>query len=400
MESISPAELDALLDQATSSDPALARRAGRALFAGVVEPLADRFEPALCLVYAELFSRAIARVVPELQAADLVRRYRRIRRLRPCRGGAARVYVLSRVTLGADVAVTSALLDAAKRRFPDAEIVFAGARKAWELFEADPRLAWLPVDYGRDATLAERLSLWPALRDELSRPGSIVIDPDSRLTQLGLLPVCPEESYYFFESRSYGGDGGESLVELAARWAGEVFGVGGARPYIAPREAPAAAPITVSLGVGENPAKRVPDPFEAELVRGLAGLGAALLIDRGAGGEERQRVDRAIAAAGAPPGLIQTWDGAFAPFAARIARSRLCVSYDSAAQHVAAACGVPLVCVFAGAVSERMFARWRPTGPGPAAVVRVENRDVPALVADALSAARRLAPTPIPRPSP
>ena len=32
-----------------------------------------------------------------------------------------RVYVLSRITLGADVAVTSVLLDAAKRRYPEAE---------------------------------------------------------------------------------------------------------------------------------------------------------------------------------------------------------------------------------------------------------------------------------------
>jgi ADP-heptose:LPS heptosyltransferase len=308
--------------------------------------------------------------------------------------------VLSRVTLGADVAVTSVVLDAARRRFPRAEIIFVGTAKCWELFEADPRLAWLPVDYGRDATLAERLSIWPALRDALSRPGSMVIDPDSRLTQLGLLPVCPEERYYFFESRSYGGDGGESLVELTGRWVSEIFGVAGARAYIAPREAAAAAAITVSLGVGENPAKRGPDPFEEELVRGLAGLGATLLIDRGAGGEERARVDRAIAGAGAAPGLIETWDGAFAPFAARIARSRLYVGYDSAGQHVAAACGVPLVSVFGGAVSERMFARWRPTGPGPAAVVRVEGRAPHALVAETLSAAERLLATPIRRPSP
>ncbi len=33
----------------------------------------------------------------------------------------------------------------------------------------------------------------------------LVIDPDSRLTQLGLLPVCPEERYRLFESRAYGG---------------------------------------------------------------------------------------------------------------------------------------------------------------------------------------------------
>ena len=59
------------------------------------------------------------------------------------------VFVLSRVTLGADVAVTSVVLDAAKQRFPNAAIWFAGPQKSWELFAADPRLRHLPIAYGR-----------------------------------------------------------------------------------------------------------------------------------------------------------------------------------------------------------------------------------------------------------
>ena len=57
------------------------------------------------------------------------------------------------------------------------------------------------------------------------QPESIVIDPDSRLTQLGLAPVCADEDYYFFESRAYGGDGSESLGELTRRWVAKTFGV-------------------------------------------------------------------------------------------------------------------------------------------------------------------------------
>ena len=36
------------------------------------------------------------------------------------------------------------------------------------------------------------------------------------------------------------------------------------------------------------------------------------------------------------------------------------VGYDSAGQHVAAASGTPLISIFAGYPSERMFQRWRP----------------------------------------
>jgi ADP-heptose:LPS heptosyltransferase len=306
----------------------------------------------------------VAFVNPASNPAALVARYRRVRRPRSFRGDAGRVrkvFVLSRVTLGADVAITSVMLDAAKRRFPQAEILLVAGEKSWKLFAADARLRWLPATYGRLGTLGERLAMWPELTAALSQPDSLVIDPDSRLTQLGLLPVCPEESYFFFESRSYGGDSQDSLTTLARRWVAEVFDVPDAAPYLAPAESPevGAEPfITVNLGVGENPAKRVPDPFEEEALRLLAQRGT-VLVDKGAGGEEAERVERAIARSGA---RVHTWDGAFAPFAAAIAKSRLYAGYDSAGGHVAAACGVPLISVFAGFPCERFFHRWRPRG--------------------------------------
>jgi hypothetical protein len=349
----------------------------RALFRIVVERLADLFEPRLCRVYAELFSEVIARRNPGMHAGHLLARYERLRRPRQFdRDPAAvqNVFVLSRVTLGADVAVTSVMLDAVKSRFPAARIYFAGPEKSWELFAADPRLHHLPIAYGRGGTLDDRLAVWPQMQETLSRPASVVIDPDSRLTQLGLLPICPEEDYYFFESRSYGGDGDEPLSVLARRWISEIFGVDDARSYINTGLDAAEYTTTVSFGVGENPAKRVPDPFEEELLNFLP---RPILIDKGAGGEEAERVERATARAG--PG-VGVWDGSFAGFAAHIQRSKLYVGYDSAGGHVAAACGVPMISIFAGFASERMFQRWRPTGPGPIYVVRPDGRAVPSLL--------------------
>ncbi|HKA01799.1 MAG TPA: glycosyltransferase family 9 protein [Candidatus Solibacter sp.] len=343
------------------------------LFRVVAEGLADRFDPDLCDTYAQLFSEALALAEPELSAEKLLARYRRIRNPRKFGGGAVRnVFVLSRVTLGADVAITSVILDAAKQRFPDARIYLAGSRKTWELFEADAGIEHLEVSYPRSGSLRERLDAWRALRRAVSQPDSITIDPDSRLTQLGLAPVCRDENYYFFESRSYGGEGDESLGTLTRRWVSDTFGIDRSGAYIAPRHAPARrSMVTISLGVGENPAKRIDDPFERELLRALVARGASILIDKGAGGDEAARAEAAIA--GLPADRVQCWDGAFAPFAAQIACSDMYVGYDSAGQHVAAACGVPLVSVFAGFPSPRMAARWRPTGAGRIEVVRVEN---------------------------
>jgi hypothetical protein len=314
----------------------------------VVERLGDLFEPRLCNVYDRLFRQAIERIAPELRS-----------RIRPAGPGSERsidthrVYVLSRVTLGADVAVTSVFLDAAKRRYPHAEIFFVGPRKNYELFEADPRIAHLPTPYARSGGLRERLAASAALWID----DGIVLDPDSRLSQLGVLSLCKEDHYFWFESRAYGGDTLGRLPDLASRWAKEILGVDGAHPYVAPL--PGKEPrvdITVSLGVGENPAKRIEDNFEPELLGILAATGASILVDKGASEEERSRVERAL-----QPGML-AHDGAFAPFAARIATSKLFVGYDSAGGHVASACGVPLISIASGFANVRGAARWQPNG--------------------------------------
>jgi len=341
-----PAEL---LDRAIAVDD------GRALFTVVVERLGDLFEPRLCDAYRHLFTQVIERVAP-----DLSPRVRCSRAMAEAPRSVNRVYVLSRVTLGADAAVTSAMLDAAKRRYPDAEIVFVGPRKAYEMFQADSRIRHLPAPYARGGSLIDRLRASAALWFD----DGIVIDPDSRLTQLGLISVCDEDRYFWFESRSMEGPG--RLPDLAARWARSIFGVE-ARPFIAPPDATGEpAGITVSLGVGENESKRLGDDFELELMKLLAG--GSVLIDKGASAEERVRVERVVR-----PGM-RTHDGSFASFAAEIARSKLFVGYDSAGGHVASACGVPVICVFAGAVNDRFFERWKPLGD----VIRAEDPGVAA----------------------
>jgi hypothetical protein len=365
-------------------DTLIAEPGNRALFRIVVERLGDLFEPRLCRVYADLFADVIARRIPELHSEHLVARYERIRHPRKLDREPASVFVLSRVTLGADVAITSILLDAAKKRFPNSPIFFVGPHKSWELFSADARLRHLPIAYGRSGTLDDRLSIWPQLREAVCQPNSIVLDPDSRLTQLGMLPICPEEDYYFFESRAYGGGGAESLSALARRWTAETFGVADSQPYINTGLDVAKYTTTVSLGVGENPDKRIADPFEEDLLKQLP---RPILIDKGAGGEEAQRVERAVSRVGDG---ITMWEGSFAGFAAHIQKSKLYVGYDSAGGHVAAACGVPLMSIFAGFASERMFHRWRPSGPGPIEVIRADVGQVDNLRADCQSALKKL----------
>jgi len=388
--------LQTLVGRALDADPQCAVEASRALFNILAEGMADQFEPELCETYAEIFSAVIATAIPRMNRSELVQRYSRIKQPWRFDSDAPRirnVFVLSRVTLGADVAVTSAVLDAVKKRFSEARVFLVGGPKSWGLFAADAQLEHLCISYNRAGTLMDRLAVWPELQAALSSPDSIVIDPDSRLTQLGLLPVCSEDRYYFFESRSYGGTGDETLVALVRRWLAKTLDIPDATPYVAPADQVEPFEknvVAISFGVGENFRKRIPDPFEENLLRALAQKKVTLLVDSGAGGEEAERAQRAIERSGVDRRRVRTWQGSFSAFAAMIARSALYVGYDSAGQHVAAAVGTPLVSIFAGYPSPRMFSRWRPSGSGPIEVVPIENADPQQALERTLEAVERL----------
>jgi hypothetical protein len=267
------------------------------------------------------------------------------------------------------------------QRWPKAEIVFAGPPKNFELFSGNERVSLLEVRYGRGAALADRLRAGMELAPLLSEPGTLVVDPDSRLSQLGLLPLADVERTLFFESRGVGGPS-DSLVSLAGSFVGSIWGIE-ARPWIQP-PAPDWVPradVAVSFGVGENPAKRVSDAFEQDLIQGLLDRGLSVLLDSGAPGTAE--ADRAAALEAKCRGALILWSGSFAPFAAAIGRSRLYVGYDSAGQHVAAACGTPRVTVFNGFSGERFLARWRPDGPGFSRIV-LPGEDVWGAIQEAL----------------
>ena len=339
---------------------------GRALFSVVVERLADLFDPRLCDAYADLLSRVVNMVEPAYAVLDLRKRYDRVRALRPCSHIPKHILVLSRVTLGADVAVTSVILDGLKRQFQNTRISLVGARKNWELFAADARVEFVPYDYPRGGTVAERIRAVPTF----DTSETVVIDPDSRITQLGILPVCDESQYFFFESRGYGGEGDEALPVLVSRWLAETFGISSSVPYICPTPVAMAADVAVSFGVGENLEKRIAGSFERDILLALCKRGFSVVVDSGTATHEAERVQKA---ANNLPN-VQVWSGSYAAFASMISQAKLYVGYDSAGQHAAATCGVPLVSIFAGYVSDRMFERWHPTGPGPKQVLKVTDR--------------------------
>jgi ADP-heptose:LPS heptosyltransferase len=323
----------------------------------IIESLADSFDPDQAAAYEELMRAWIA-PQPPIQAVVPEQ--------------VETVYVLSRVTLGADIKITSTILDAMKKRFPEARIVLVSNPKSAELFTADSRISYLDAVYPRSGPVSRRIKFAHEMRREMEGPRRIVVDPDSRITQLGLIPVCEPGSYFHFPSRTANSAG--NLTDLTQHWLTNVFGESG-QAYIAPEAVPVEGDsprAAVSFGVGENESKRIGGDFESEVLRALGDRFETIWIDRGVGGEEARRVTAAAEASGCAA-RIRFSEGSFAEFASVIAQSDLYVGYDSAGQHAAAAADVPLISLFAGAPSERFRQRWRPAGSGRIHVIEANS---------------------------
>lgn len=425
-----------LCELSARPEPLLARRGSDVLFRDVVERLNDSFAPESCAAYDRVFAQVIefyrrlpaARELDERlrqfglpDEASLLERKARLGHPRlPKVDSIRKALLLSRVTIGADVAVTSVLIAGVRQRYPQAEIVLLGSAKLRELFGGDARIRVRELRYERGGTVLARLRSWLAVAaavEEEARDCApvelLVLDPDSRLTQLGLLPVLEDETrYLFFESRRFGHETDLPLGQLTARWWQTLSGVETALfPQLAlPAEHLAFGQtvarklrqtgqphlVSLSFGVGGNAQKRVNDDFEAALLSQLR-QDSALILDKGGAPDERAQVDAltaALRAAGqqvlelnaenaavklaaetGQPAIV-TWDGSIGAFAGLIAASDQYIGYDSAGQHIAAALGVPALTVFVNSNSQRFAERWRPFGTGISKVFQLPSESL------------------------
>ncbi|PYP90144.1 MAG: hypothetical protein DMF61_00055 [Blastocatellia bacterium AA13] len=417
--------------------------ATRALFTSLIEPLADSFEPASVGLYNRIFAQLSAACMRrESEFANQLRSFgvgteellfKRAEELRaavhsaPSRRSSLhrveRVLVLSRVTIGADVAVTSVIVERLKQELPEAEIVIVGGGKLAELFGGDRRFRFKEAAYQRSGSLRHRLLSWlellKAIR-EMSRELDefAIIDPDSRLTQLGVFPLNPashSDRCLFFPSREFRSETSECLAALAAEWSGALFG---SERRVTPTLALKKADVqigadlasrlrnqgahhiaTMNFGLGGNTAKQLSESFEQSLVAALLANGATVILDKGAGEEEARRVDRllerlrgewarssslcileldeekmreALSAPGVQPNLV-VWSGRVGLLSAIIAAGDSYLGYDSAGQHIAAALGVPCIDIFSGTPSPRFIERWTPHGSNKVNVVAAQE---------------------------
>ncbi len=410
----------ALASLAFCDDPEVSAAATRTMFGEIVESWSDSFDPGRCDAYIAFMCEVlyapgspVSRALVDLGYTgpmDLAERYGRVRSssgIEPLSWKRIkRVVVLSRVTLGADIAVTSTIVRAALAAFPNAHVDLVAPEKNIALIGDGSRVRGCPISYGRGARLGNRLQAWAAVREQVSDSiGNldtgewILVDPDSRLTQLGLLPIVDDRCYQFFESRSAAIGSTEPLGSLAAQWCASNWKVDGhaIMPFAKVSDADRALAsglgalrhrrvATVSFGVGGRDSKRLGAGFEDGLLASLRARGYVTVLDYGAGkAEAMETAARFRRFAGSKlhrnedqPTEFElaeliTWKGSLAGFGQLITCSDVYIGYDSAAAHLAAAHAVPVISVFVGAPSDRFRMRWTPSGPGTVRVIPADG---------------------------
>jgi len=377
-------DLARTLASAALAEPMLDREICDILYPGLIEPLCDDFS----LPSARAADLVLAGIIEALAGegtspGDLFRRREESRRssLDGLTPGTA--LFISRVTAGADVMITSVLMARIHAAFPGCEIHLAVTRAIAPIFAA-PLIHIHPVEVNRHGGLMERFSFRPQLSElaaELIGPGDLIVDPESRLSQLGLLPLTERTKTLLFPSRTYQSDDEEkNLAELANLWLDDL---GCPAPHRSPevhlpdetRKRAAMLKgklvpegnkaILINLGVGGNERKRLDFADECAIMRAIMRQdGVTILLDSGRGMEEKSRVAAIIEACGGVCEKIHPLDLDLAEVAALIAESDAFLGYDSSCQHLAVAVTTPGLTIFKGFPCQRFKNRWKPASDG------------------------------------
>lgn len=430
--------IDQLGELSLKADRMVADQAVSALYGTIVEGLCDDFSSSGVSVCNRVLLRLLEVIRPYPAGEDVWRLLGSLgyptsgqllgRCLRLCnrktvsgniKKRVKKIFILSRVTVGADVAVTSVFVQRLLHAFPQAELELIGPAHLAELFHGLERVSCLIYQYQRRGSLLERLTSWPDIYHlvhdlcrGLGADEILLFDPDSRLSQLGLLPLLAEESTCYFNSRSSLAEGNEdlSLSQMANNWFNDILAENFCSPpavFIDQCHEQTARSfydqwqrsvlrVAVNLGVGKDGRKRVADPFEEELLFALLGRKDTLLFfDTGCDREEKCRAEqlahkvreRGVAVERVREtelaakkivfshGMI-VFEGGISSLTAMLKQNHIFFGYDSCCQHLVTAIGVPAVIGFAGAPHQRFRARWQPRNPvGSTITLPIDNRE-------------------------
>ena len=410
--------------------------ASKMLFKNLIEPLMDSFTTKGRKAYLEIFSKIISDIRKYSKASrideyldrfglntqkqiyerskNLTMTYKsfnneKIKKIK-------KIFILSRVTIGADVAVTSIIIERIMRLFPKAEIFFIGPKPQIQLFRGNSRLNFLELSFSKKTNIISKLESWADIVDiienntnKLNKEEYLIVDPDSRISQLGVMPLPVDmENYLFFNSSVKDIEQKNckilNIAETTNKWLNEVFNIQSNfyypkvwvkdvqfldKLYSFPKLTD--KPIVyVSFGVGGNDKKRLGVGFEKRLIFELINKDCTVILSKGIGHEEEiiNKIINSITKkdievieincnsyniSSNKEKKLLVHKGSLAEFATLISKSDYYIGYDSLGQHLAAALEVPLTAIMAGFINEYFRYRWNPCGKGIINVIQVDK---------------------------
>jgi ADP-heptose:LPS heptosyltransferase len=415
--------IDLLCEMSEADDSDWGQAVTSALFRGIIEGLCDDFTPngaetclnVLVSILAYIRQKQTCRTLDRLlneagyhETSELVSRYKRIQTNSAIsstkRRKIRKIIILSRVTAGADIAITSNIIHRLNNSFPEAELVIIGPIHLAEMFNQIDATRVVPFLYKNDGTLFDKMTNWPDLlkivhneHHNFCKGEVLLFDPDTRLSQLGLLPLLDEENSFYFPSRTagYNDNSQQNLSTLTNKWLDTLLEE---RVSLAPlamfddlhgtytnlaenlKQNGCKQLITINFGVGNDPRKKITPLFEADLIKGLLAIpDTIIMLDTGRGDDEQQvtnqhlkilaelnyntlKIDADSLAAekiNLRHGVV-SYRGSLCGLGKLIKVSDCFIGYDSCGQHIANAADTPAIIIFAGAPSTRFISRWAP----------------------------------------
>lgn len=414
-----PFDLIPLLSQmALGPDRDLAQEASASLYGKIILPLCDDFTShgvdvanrvltSMILTFCNTPQGKEARqILHDFQLTDqesFLARYQKLLIPNPLsqekRRLVKKVFILSRVSLGADIAITSIIISRVKKALPHAKICLVGPNHLHHLFYNND-LHYLEIPFSREGSLLHKMAAWPRLYHLIAKESSdltaqeiLLFDPDTRLSQLGLVPLTSSSSTHYLCSRK---DQAENLSQTAIsnNWLDQIFpDIPACSPYFSINPDLLAQcrlfsdhfrktifKIIINFGVAHDTNKRLSDPFEEELLAALLRLKHTLVILDSGKGENEENMAKRLVAKMAERGyntaelserqLTETeisfqhglvrFSGKIDAMAGLIKSCDLYIGYDSCGQHVATATETPSIICFTGAANKRFLGRWQP----------------------------------------
>lgn len=415
--------IDQLCAWSFSPQPLVAKAATAAIFGCIIETLSDDFSDhgvhlgnlVLTRILQYIRKTPAGTELDQLldacgfsEAAALLDRYQRIRQGAPLTAERLRsvkkIIILSRVTAGADIAITNVIIQRLRQRCAEAELVLVGPAHLSEIFGFVAHCRHRSFIYKNDGSLFDKMTSWPRLleitRDEQQghQAGEVLLfDPDTRLSQLGLLPLAPDDCTCYFPSRASqaGRQAHHNLSTLTNHWLNQLLGEELSwRPNLvfqregegyhalcqALHRQGCRLVVTINFGVGNDPRKKVHGSFEEDLIQALLALpDTVVILDTGRGDQKGQWIadhlarvrgqewpaacltdaDLSTETVAFGHGLI-IFKGTLGALGKMIDAADCFIGYDSCGQHLAAATSTPSIIVFAGAPTPRFIQRWSP----------------------------------------